>query len=148
MLVPCLAYFSAKKMERHVPPKRRLTFSRLHGVISQTTELCIRIVFFPYVQPPPPFPSRILARWPNHFCTCNGNETRRYFAISVRVAQSLWPLVQEPSNASVVYWSEFLATDAEVRVWFSALLDFLRSSGSGTRSTQPREYNWGATWKK
>jgi hypothetical protein len=24
----------------------------------------------------------------------------------------------------------------------------LRSSGSGTRSTQPREYNWGATWKK
>jgi hypothetical protein len=24
--------------------------------------------------------------------------------------------------------------------------DFLRSSGSGTGSTQPREYNWGATW--
>jgi hypothetical protein len=23
-----------------------------------------------------------------------------------------------------------------------------KSSGSGTRSTQPREYNWGATWKK
>jgi hypothetical protein len=26
--------------------------------------------------------------------------------------------------------------------------DFLRSSGSGTRSTQPRDYNWGATWKE
>jgi hypothetical protein len=26
--------------------------------------------------------------------------------------------------------------------------NFLRSSGSGTGSTQPREYNWGATWKK
>jgi hypothetical protein len=25
---------------------------------------------------------------------------------------------------------------------------FLRSSGSETGSTQPREYNWGATWKK
>jgi hypothetical protein len=25
---------------------------------------------------------------------------------------------------------------------------FLRSSGSGTGSTQPREYNWGVTWKK
>jgi hypothetical protein len=23
-----------------------------------------------------------------------------------------------------------------------------KSSGSGTESTQPREYNWGATWKK
>jgi hypothetical protein len=27
------------------------------------------------------------------------------------------------------------------------LPDFLRSSGSGTGSTQPREYKWGATWK-
>jgi hypothetical protein len=33
-------------------------------------------------------------------------------------------------------------------MWFSAPPDFLRSSGSGTGSTQPREYNWGATWKK
>jgi hypothetical protein len=32
------------------------------------------------------------------------------------------------------------------RVRFPALPDFLRSSGSGTESTQPREYNWGATW--
>jgi hypothetical protein len=28
-----------------------------------------------------------------------------------------------------------------------ALPDFLRSSGSGMGSTQPREYNCGATWK-
>jgi hypothetical protein len=39
-------------------------------------------------------------------------------------------------------WSEFLATDPEVRVRFPALPDFL-SSGSGTRSTQPRQYNLG-----
>jgi hypothetical protein len=42
-------------------------------------------------------------------------------------------------------WSsgqEFLAKDPEVRVRFSALPDFLRSSGgSGTGSTQPREHN-------
>jgi hypothetical protein len=40
-----------------------------------------------------------------------------------------------------VYWSEFLVTDHEVQVRFPALPDFLRSSGSGTGFTQPREYN-------
>jgi hypothetical protein len=33
-------------------------------------------------------------------------------------------------------------------VRFPALPGFLRSSGSGTGSTQPREDNWGATWKE
>jgi hypothetical protein len=46
------------------------------------------------------------------------------------------------------YWWEFLATYPEVRVRFPALPDFLRSSWSGTGSTQPREYNREATWKK
>jgi hypothetical protein len=44
-------------------------------------------------------------------------------------------------TASVVKWSEFLATDPEVQVRFPALLDFLRSSVFGTGSTRPREYN-------
>jgi hypothetical protein len=44
-------------------------------------------------------------------------------------------------TASVVQWSEFLATDPEVRVRFPALPNFLRSRGSGTGSTQPREDN-------
>jgi hypothetical protein len=43
--------------------------------------------------------------------------------------------------------SEFLAKDPEVQVRFPALPDFLRSR-SGTGSMQPREYNWGTTWKK
>jgi hypothetical protein len=34
------------------------------------------------------------------------------------------------------------------RVLFPALPDFLTSSVSATGSTQPREYNWEATWKK
>jgi hypothetical protein len=51
-------------------------------------------------------------------------------------------------TASVVWWSEFLATDPEVRVRFAVLPDFLRSSASGTGSIQPREYNRAATWKK
>jgi hypothetical protein len=41
--------------------------------------------------------------------------------------------------ASVVWWSEFLATDPEARVRFPTTPDFLRSSGCGTGSTQPRE---------
>jgi hypothetical protein len=44
--------------------------------------------------------------------------------------------------------NHFLATDPEVRVRFPALSHFLRSSGSGICTTQPREYNWGATWKR
>jgi hypothetical protein len=40
------------------------------------------------------------------------------------------------------------ATDPEVRFRFPELPHFLRSTGSGTGSTQSREYNWGATWKK
>jgi hypothetical protein len=43
----------------------------------------------------------------------------------------------------VVYWSELLVTDPEVRVRFTELPDFLRSSASGTGSTQPREYSRG-----
>jgi hypothetical protein len=38
-------------------------------------------------------------------------------------------------------WSGFLGIDPEVRVRFPAPPDFLKSSGSGTGSTQPREYN-------
>jgi hypothetical protein len=45
-------------------------------------------------------------------------------------------------------WSEFLATVPDIRVRFPALQEFLRNSGSGTGSTQPHEYNWGAAWKK
>jgi hypothetical protein len=37
--------------------------------------------------------------------------------------------------------SGFLDTDPEVQVLFPALPQFLRSSGSGTGSTQSREYN-------
>jgi hypothetical protein len=39
-----------------------------------------------------------------------------------------------------------VATDPEVRVRFPALPDFLGSSGSGTGSTLPREYNWPPLW--
>jgi hypothetical protein len=44
-------------------------------------------------------------------------------------------------NLYMLCLSEFLATDPEIRVRFPALPDFLRNSGSGTGSTQPREYN-------
>jgi hypothetical protein len=46
----------------------------------------------------------------------------------------------------VVCGLEFLATDPELRVRLPALPNFLRSSGSGTGSTRPREYNWPPLW--
>jgi hypothetical protein len=45
----------------------------------------------------------------------------------------------QPLLPEVISWSQFLATGPEVRVRSPALPDFLRSSGSGTESTQPRE---------
>jgi hypothetical protein len=52
-------------------------------------------------------------------------------------------LVRYELNLYMLYrrMSEFLATDPEVRVRFPALPHFLRSSGSGTGSTEPRECN-------
>jgi hypothetical protein len=49
--------------------------------------------------------------------------------------------------ASVIWWSEFVATNKEVWIRFPALQHFLRRSGSGKGSTHPREYNWGAIWR-
>jgi hypothetical protein len=50
----------------------------------------------------------------------------RYSVSGVYVGSPLWPSGQM-----------LLATNPEVRVRFSALPDFLRSSGSGTGTTQP-----------
>jgi hypothetical protein len=61
------------------------------------------------------------------------------FHVSMRVSVRWPPLWSR---------SEFLATGPEVRVPFPTLPDFLKSSGSGKGSTQPREYNLRATWKK
>jgi hypothetical protein len=57
-----------------------------------------------------------------------------YFATT---EQPLWSSCQS-------FWLQIQRS----RIRFPALLDFLRSSGSGTGFTQPREYNREATWKK
>jgi hypothetical protein len=60
---------------------------------------------------------------------------------SMKVSNFFSSLFNNASTTSVVWWSEFMATDPEVRVRFPALPYFVRSSWSGTESTQPREYN-------
>jgi hypothetical protein len=54
----------------------------------------------------------------------------------IRKPMWFWIMWKHILTASVIYWSEFVATDPEVRVGFPALPDFSRSSGSGTGSTQ------------
>jgi hypothetical protein len=51
-------------------------------------------------------------------------------------------------TASLVQWPHFLVTDPQVPGSNPAPPDFLSSSASGTRSTQPRDDTWGVTWKK
>jgi hypothetical protein len=65
--------------------------------------------------------------------SCNNNKT--FLLISWR--PRLWCSGQSS-------WLQIQKSGFDSR----ALPDFLRSGRSGTGSTQPREYNWGATWKK
>jgi hypothetical protein len=82
---------------------------------------------------------------PQHVCRVRAAGTAREAAEQTRTDASL---TSEPvqyfiiiGTASVVQRAEFMAAEPEVWVRFTALPDFLRNNGSGTGSTQPREYN-------
>jgi hypothetical protein len=93
------------------------------------------------------FPTECVILWANdknikmvahiHFLPKSEREKNYPF---IAVSQ-LFHIIGSPSTTSVVWWSEFLATDPEVRIPFPALPDSLRNSGSGTGCTQPRENN-------
>jgi hypothetical protein len=70
-----------------------------------------------------------------------GMYSKSFIVLLLLLTSEHWTVMFKYSTASVVYWSEFLATDPEARVRFQALPHFLRSSEFGTGSTQPREYN-------
>jgi hypothetical protein len=63
------------------------------------------------------------------------------FSLSIFLIFISKPVISDDRLCGLV--SEFLATDPEARVRFLALPK--KSIGSGTGSTQPREYNRGAT---
>jgi hypothetical protein len=94
------------------------------------------------------FPSRELLRAHKLF-ECDGSEFRSkvgklatcIFLSHHRIIVLVWPSLWYSGQSS---WLQIQRS----RVRVQALPDFLRSSGSGTLFTQPRESNWGATWKK
>jgi hypothetical protein len=61
--------------------------------------------------------------------------------IILRVISGLWPPLWSSGKS---FWLQIQRS----RVLFPALSDFLRSGGSGTGSTQPREDKWAVTWMK
>jgi hypothetical protein len=93
-------------------------------------------------------------------CACYGNSvwglldcsTVKYACCQAENIGSLFLTTSVPqselSDVLMMTMMVEVATDLGIRVRFSALPDFLICSGSGTGSAQPREYNWGATWKK
>jgi hypothetical protein len=74
--------------------------------------------------------ARLIFKW---LSLSEGSRAQRMTTVSTR--PPLWSSGQS-------FWLQI----QRYRVRFPELPDFLRSNGSGTGSTQPREYNWGATW--
>ena len=71
-----------------------------------------------------------------NFSLIDDDRIRHHFSCCL-FQQSLWSSGQS-------FWLQIQKS----RVRFPALPDFQSSSGSGTGPTQPREFNWGATWIK
>jgi hypothetical protein len=78
--------------------------------------------------------------------SCISTQILRLFTLSPP-SFSLYVCIHEWSPRWSSSQNSWLQTQ-ESRVRFQTLSDFLRSSGSGTGSTQPREAKWGATRKK
>jgi hypothetical protein len=76
-----------------------------------------------------------------------------YTTVSWIYISSVFPYLPLYSSTSVLlnyinaYVDWNLAYNKNNRLWSGYYHIFLRSSGSGTGFTQPREDNWGATWK-
>jgi hypothetical protein len=142
-------YVLARKDQRSVPyPKSNWRNDCLSHSLSQEQLLQSDIVQYDATQ---------VIGFRTEFCTSwykNWIKTwvsRQVFQIISKIAPWLLPYFY----FYCCYWpplwysgqSSWIQTQRS-RVRFTALLDFLRSSGTGTGSTQPREYNWRAeSWE-
>jgi hypothetical protein len=77
-------------------------------------------------------------------------EVRRPFSVGYW-SSFQWHILKRDDIQMPPLWSNgqsFWLQIQRSRFRLPALPDFMRSSGPGTGSTQPREDNWGDTWKK
>jgi hypothetical protein len=81
---------------------------------------------------------------------CSRNLSRIFMYLNFCVTQTKTSL-EVILGIGPLLWSSGQSFWLQIqRSWvrFPELPNFLRSSGSGMGPTQPREDNWGATWKK
>jgi hypothetical protein len=136
-LLSCLAYALTRRWRWHIPPKYHLTLNGLHSIISQKTDSESLRVGEGFKQ---------ITTW--SFTIWVG------YKICDSVLDIITCYITMAADCDAALWwdrgflTEFLLQIQRSRVRFLALPDFLRSRRSGTGSTQPREDNRGATWKK
>jgi hypothetical protein len=149
----CLWTFTTGKISP--PPQFNLSLPTALHTLSSLSLLQYLIHLIPSI-----VPQTKLTVWSLSKCVyCDGENQHFYIIYMMLYKIPCWVDAINHMHGIISYnikiegwpplWSSGQSSWLQIqRSWvqFPPLPDFLRSSGSGTGSTQPGEYNWGATW--